>query len=161
MNAISPLDGALVYNTTEEALFYYDNGVWNPVGEGAHDVPPNNVFVGNNTGIGLTSGTQNAAFGFRTLETNASGSRNTAMGTFALNSVDGDNNSALGYGALRNNASGRNNSAFGYNVLTQLTDGINNSAFGLNALLESNGSRNTAIGTASFRWLIPETIIRL
>ena len=34
MSAIAPLDGAIVYNTTEECVFYYDGGEWNNLCEG-------------------------------------------------------------------------------------------------------------------------------
>ena len=60
MNAITPLDGALIYNTTEEALFYYESGVWSQVGNITE--VGNNLFAGDLSGNANTAGPRIAAY---------------------------------------------------------------------------------------------------
>ncbi len=168
MNAISPLDGAVIYNTTEESLFYYDNGTWSAVG-GINEVG-NNIFAGSSAGDN-TTGVQNAAFGFNAFRSNTTGARNTAVGNFtldanttavnsnafgfnALRASNANNNNAFGVNALRFNTTGVSNSAFGSNALRENIDGSNNSAFGLSSLQEALGANNSAFGRLALRRLI-------
>ena len=166
MNAITPLDGALIYNTVEEGLYYYENGAWNPVGN-VREVG-DNIFAGDRSGD-ANSGLRNAAYGFRAMEFNASGNNNTAMGRFSLrNNLAGTNNSAFGHSALTasnanfnsafgsfalaSSSTGTNNSAFGVSALRDHQSGADNSAFGLNALRRNiSGNNNSAFGVGSLQ----------
>ncbi len=169
MNAITPLEGALIYNTQEEALYYYENGAWSAVGR-VREVG-NNIFAGDLSGNALTAGLRNTAYGFRTLRFNTSGNNNTAVGTFslennlaainnsafgfnALRDANANNNSAFGSFALRFNAGGIGNSAFGVNALRTNTDGNNNSAFGLGSLQVALGLNNSAFGRFAMQQLV-------
>jgi len=166
MNAITPLDGALIYNSQEEGLYYYDNSTWSAVGNVREEA--DNIFAGDRSGD-ANSGLRNAAFGFRAMEFNASGNNNTAMGRFSLrNNLNASNNSAFGYNALsasnaalnsafgafalESNSTGANNSAFGVSSLRSHQSGANNSAFGLNALRGNvSGNNNSAFGVGSLQ----------
>jgi cytoskeletal protein CcmA (bactofilin family) len=109
-----------------------------------------------NTGVGvdvfedLTSGDNNAAFGFFALGNNTSGGNNTMVGAYAgaLN-IDDSNNTAVGYavnypdggsnntgiGSVALNANtGDGNTAVGYATLNKNTTGANNVAVGVLAL---------------------------
>jgi hypothetical protein len=93
----------------------------------------------------VTSGSQNAAFGFNALASTTNGSGNSALGSNALELNTGDANSAVGQFAL-NAASGFGNSGIGSQAL-QLNTGNENSAVGGRALLNnSGGNANTAVG---------------
>lgn len=58
----------------------------------------------------------------------------------------GDNNTAIGFKALRNNTSGGGNTATGSDALHHNTTGSNNTAYGTEALFYNNGQNNTAVG---------------
>ncbi|MDM9632738.1 hypothetical protein [Robiginitalea aurantiaca] len=167
MNAITPLEGGIVYNTDEESLFYYENGIWNPVGGVKNS--GENLFAGSEAGDSNTSGIRNVALGFSSFRSNSTGNYNTATGSFSLDSNVGssnnsafgynalresraNNNSAFGFNSLRRNVSGVNNSAFGVNALRDLVNGDNNSAVGMNALRSTDGFRNTAVGEQALQW---------
>jgi len=84
-------------------------------------------------------------------KTDASGS-SVFLGFEAGNSDDGtnNNNTGLGYRALRNTTSGSNNTGVGASALIYNTTGSSNSAFGSAALLaNTTGSKNTSIGFES------------
>jgi trimeric autotransporter adhesin len=122
-----------------------------------------------NTGVGvdvfedLTSGDNNAAFGFFALGNNTSGGNNTMVGAYAgaLN-IDDSNNTAVGYavnypdggsnntgiGSVALNANtGDGNTAVGYATLNKNTTGANNVAVGVLALnANTEGDSNVAIG---------------
>ena len=80
---------------------------------------------------------------------------NTALGVDALISttigsptpLSGEDNTALGFFALRNNTSGRDNTAVGDSALVINRTGYSNTAVGANALFYNfDGTRNTAAG---------------
>jgi hypothetical protein len=82
------------------------------------------------------------------LSTNTAGTRNTGIGTQALdvNTLASDN-TAVGFSALRTNTTNGANTAVGSYAL-ELNTGQQNSALGWYALLENaGGSFNTAIGS--------------
>ncbi len=61
--------------------------------------------------------------------------------------INGDYNTAIGYGILKSNISGTHNTATGYTALFSNTKGASNVANGLSALYSNTeGSNNTAIG---------------
>jgi hypothetical protein len=80
---------------------------------------------------------------------------NTAMGTQALNVIDGnayfgDNNTAAGYQALYSSQNSIANTAFGAGALYSDTVGLQNTAVGSTALYTNlTGDNNVAIGTLS------------
>jgi hypothetical protein len=78
---------------------------------------------------------------------NGSKLRNTAFGTNALDVTNADNNTAIGYQALKSNTDGTLNTAIGREALTNNTEGVSNVAVG-NGTLSTNtiGLKNVAIG---------------
>jgi hypothetical protein len=97
-------------------------------------------------------GTSNVAIGLNAMgggpEGNASGDNNTAIGTGALfNNNGGGDNVAIGSQALSGNTTGAQNTATGYQALYNNTTGYNNTATGLLALYSNTtGYQNTAVG---------------
>ena len=94
-----------------------------------------------------TSGSYNSAFGVCALGSNTSGNENTAVGYLALcSNTDGTSNTAVGGKALYNNTANYN-TATGYGALYSNTTGVDNTADGFKALLtNSTGGYNTAEG---------------
>ena len=62
--------------------------------------PGGNTAEGQNALLSLSSGTYNTAVGLFSLLSNTTGSFNTALGAGALLANTGDNNTAVGAGAL-------------------------------------------------------------
>lgn len=107
------------------------------------------VAIGVNALKNLTSGNDNVAVGFGSLEANTTGFQNIAVGTSALSlNSSGSYNTAIGYEALARNTSGILNTAVGSTSLYNNLMGNNNVGFGY-ATLQRNfsGSRNAAVGT--------------
>ncbi|MFA5240303.1 MAG: tail fiber domain-containing protein [Phycisphaerae bacterium] len=107
-----------------------------------------NIFIGEDAGVNITTGDRNAAVGYHALCSNNTGSRNSAMGMNALGSnITGNYNSAVGYYALYSNSTGNYNTAVGTTALQCNTTGYNNSAFGVLALFfNTTGYYNSAVG---------------
>jgi hypothetical protein len=107
-----------------------------------------NIFVGNNAGTSISSGTNNSFLGSAAGTSNTSGNYNTFIG----NSAGGDNsdgvqNTSVGYGALYSNISGDYNCAFGMQALSVNTVSYNN-AFGYQVLYNNTtGTHNNAFGS--------------
>ncbi len=93
-----------------------------------------NVAVGTNALVGTTN--------IATLK-----SKNVAVGGFALNFCNTDNNTAIGYQALQNNTTGSNNLAIGYRAGVNST-GSNNIFIGLQAGQSETGSNVLYIGNS-------------
>lgn len=105
-----------------------------------------------NTSIGYHSlyeshGNNNTAIGAHTLEING-GQGNTAVGLYSLSgNALGNNNVAIGRGAVATSLAVSETVAVGYNALNNNTTGINNTAIGSYALVtNNNASDNTAVG---------------
>ena len=96
------------------------------------------------------SGTRNAAVGCQALLNNTN-SDNTATGYQALfSNTIGAQNTANGAVALANNTTGNENTATGASALLFNTGGSNNTASGFHALLSNEtGIRNTAAGSGA------------
>lgn len=93
----------------------------------------------------------NAAFVYG----NSNSSNNTAVGHFALSSVQGNSNTAVGENAMRQGsltAAGSYNVGVGSRALTNALDGSNNVGIGYDALEVTTGSTNTAVGTEALRF---------
>jgi endosialidase-like protein len=125
-----------------------------------------NTTYGTGALASLTTGNDDAAFGYDALYYNTSGSRNTAVGvaSMVLNTsgetnvavgyetlyynTTGSSNSAVGSSALISNATGSNNTALGSQALYSNTSGKGNAAQGVNALYSNTtGIRNLGIGS--------------
>jgi hypothetical protein len=126
----------------------------------------NNTTASRNTAIGTNAlftqsysnngnswETGNVAIGYNALYLNQPidslfGIRNTAVGTYALQSnLYGRENTAIGYGALVSNSVGIGNTAVGFSSLFANTSGSENTALGWKALSFNNtGYSNTAQG---------------
>jgi hypothetical protein len=109
----------------ESAGYYVTTGVYNVslgVGASGNATGSNNVAVGRNS-LGALS--------------TASTNNGVAVGSLALNNVQGDNNTAVGYQAGRSVSTGTNNTIIGYNAAFSGTNNL------------STGSNNTLIGNAA------------
>jgi hypothetical protein len=95
-----------------------------------------------------TTGSYNAAHGYRALYSNTTGESNSAVGYQALYfNTTGVNNTAHGFRALYSNTTSANNSATGIYALYNNTTGANNTATGTNALISNTtGANNSAVG---------------
>ena len=109
-----------------------------------------------NTGIGfslgsLTTGYENTAMGFNSLNFNTTGYFNTAVGVQSLNSnTMGFQNTAMGLNSLYSNDIGVYNTAVGFGSLFSNTFGAWNTALGYNAgSTITTGSNLTCIGNNS------------
>jgi hypothetical protein len=94
---------------------------------------------------------RNVTAGVLPLEFNSTGNDNTAVGYGAMNvNTTGSNNTALGSSALLSNNIGGLNTAVGYGALNRNTSGNNNTAVGVEALVTNNtGYENTAVGRSA------------
>jgi trimeric autotransporter adhesin len=128
----------------------------------------NNIFVGENTGTGITSGSANAFIGFNAGASNTSGGSNVFIGVNAGSSnVGGNSNLFLGSNAGVANisgnlntfigpASGVTNSSGSGNMFIGFSSGYSNTTGGDNVMLgisagvnNTTGSTNVFIGSNS------------
>jgi hypothetical protein len=109
----------------------------------------NNIKVGEDALVYVTTGIQNTAFGRNTLFATNTGSNNIAIGDTALTeNASGSNNIAIGQNTLKS-SNGSGGVAIGSKAL-ELTSGSTNTAIGFNSgLLVTNGSSNTFVGSLS------------
>jgi len=117
---------------------------------------PDGGYAGGNTAegedalLGLTTGLYNTAVGFVSLETNAEGNLNTAIGAGTLLANTATENTAIGAGALLSNTTGADNTANGAFALFSNTEGNDNTASGTSALQSNTiGFGNTANGASA------------
>jgi hypothetical protein len=99
-----------------------------------------------------TSGTFNTAIGASALTLNT-GTGNTACGNVTLfNNTTGAENTAIGAGALSANTEGLDNAATGFGSLSHNTTGNSNTADGSGALFNNTtGDFNTAVGQGALQ----------
>ncbi len=171
----TPATGLLIYQTNNTPGFYYYSGTawkaitpktgWSLTGNagtnaatnfiGTTDAQPL-VFKVNNQNAGYlgTPSTTNTAFGYQTLNANASGVSNIANGYQALfTNTGGSYNSANGVQALYANTTGHDNTANGFWSLVSNSIGYYNTATGGYSLYSnSDGIGNTANGISSLRF---------
>jgi hypothetical protein len=94
-----------------------------------------------------SGGDFNSAFGFDALNSNTTSIANTAIGAFALDANNGNDNTATGFNALFSNTTGNDNTATGAFALNDNTTGSDNTANGRDALgNNTTGNFNTATG---------------
>jgi hypothetical protein len=121
--------------------------------------PVSNTADGQNALLSITTGIHNSAFGFDALLSNSISKFNTAVGSVALladngtTAGEGDQNTAVGTGALLSNTTGGSNTAVGAFALLFNIDGGGHTAVGEGALENNNASglfaSNTAVGIAA------------
>ena len=127
------------------------------VGAGAGSVPTNTAVGGvpgsPPTGAALdsnTTGSNNTAAGYNALTSNTDGIQNVAVGSQALDAnTGGDYNVAVGYDALSAATTVNYNTGVGYRALNATVTGAGNTAVGSDALLLTTGANNTAVGYAA------------
>lgn len=110
------------------------------------------IFMGYQSGTGITTGQGNTAFGNGAMQSTTSGHLNTAMGFNALfSNTTSNGNLAAGQAALYSNTTGGFNTAVGQNALVNNTTGELNSALGSGADVSSGTFSNaTAIGARAY-----------
>lgn len=117
-----------------------------------------NIAVGGGALQSNTSGSFNSAIGFQALVSNTTGNSNMAMGDWALSAnTTGEANTAVGIDSLWNNVTGGQNSALGFYSLVSNKWGVNNTAVGAQSLTNNigiegdayAGGSNTAVGAYS------------
>lgn len=118
--------------------------------------PGSNLFIGRDAGLSndgktFPLGFGNAFIGQFSGVYNYSGSRNSALGTYALwGNVMGNENVAIGYESLLLGENGTRNTALGFRSMMNFMKGNNNVAIGPQTLMNTDGgSINIAIGSAS------------
>ncbi|MBS1688603.1 MAG: tail fiber domain-containing protein, partial [Bacteroidetes bacterium] len=106
-----------------------------------------NVVEGENAMFNNTTGSYNVANGSMALYSNIAGNYNVALGYQALYVNTADQNTALGFRALKNNSTGSYNTASGLAALYTNGPGANNTADGFQSLYTNySGNNNTALG---------------
>lgn len=107
----------------------------------------NNVGVGLDALLRVTSGEGNTAIGVSSLAANTSGRLNTATGASALPAnTTGTGNSGYGVNAMYSNTSGDYNTGLGSLSLFSNSAGSSNTAIGYAALSRNTANGNTAAG---------------
>ena len=111
----------------------------------------NNAAFGYQALQANTTAPNNTAVGSQALQANLTGSANTATGAQALGAnTTGFANTATGAGALASSTGGIGNAAFGWHALSSATTPSSNAAFGSTALASATtGASNVSVGTAS------------
>jgi len=117
-----------------------------------------NTAIGHHALTRLTSGTMNTAVGVFSQDYNRTGVNNTSVGKESLSQLghdDSDNNTAVGFQAMRsagtpNNNDAAQNVAVGSKALTAILDGDNNVAVGyLAGAAITTGEGNNIIGMSA------------
>jgi hypothetical protein len=109
-----------------------------------------NAALGSSALLHLDSGENNVAVGSNALLANINGNGNTAVGTAASLNTKGNQNTAVGFGALAQPvlSAGDDNTAIGFAALVNLTSGNGNIALGDGAGADSHsGNNNIYIGS--------------
>jgi hypothetical protein len=110
------------------------SGATGAVNLGAYDLKVNGLTVG--LGGGAVSG--NTALGSSALNSNLTGSFNTALGTSSLINSIGSYNTAVGTEALKTNISGTGNTALGFGADVSVNNLTNATAIGYNAKVQNS-----------------------
>ncbi len=143
-NALAP-----AFNTTSGTIY---NGAVRVAYLGGVALVSNvNIFLGYQSAVSNTTGSNNVVIGFQAFFNNTSGSQNTVVGTSALGlNTTGLNNTAIGYRVLTASTTANNNTGLGYQALVHCTTGASNMAIGYQSLAASTtGDSNTAVGLNS------------
>lgn len=123
------------------------------VGEGAGanasitSVDGYNTLIGHEAGKNVTTGRFNTAIGAGSFISSSTGDNNTGVGFYALRATTGGDNTALGYGSMLSNSSGQRNVGLGSLALRYNSTGNNNVAIGNEAgSANTTSSNNTILG---------------
>lgn len=173
MNAIvTPANGLLVFNTTDNSLYIRKStgwvnvnttlGGWQTSGNAGTDTSINFIgttdnraviFRTNNKKAGLLQDTLspyggNTSFGIGSLSSSSEGRDNVALGALALNkALNGTYNVAVGKNSLGIQTVTAFNTAIGAYCMDSTTSGIQNTAIGAQAMrFNTGGSNNVAVG---------------
>jgi Chaperone of endosialidase len=111
--------------------------IWFTVSGTAAAEPPSNLSLGSQALQSNTTGTNDTALGYQAMSSNTTGNANTAVGV----------------GALYKNTTGSGNTATGMAALGTNTTGFSNTAIGAKALLNATGKRNVALGDSAGEFL--------
>ncbi|KKM77392.1 hypothetical protein LCGC14_1370520, partial [marine sediment metagenome] len=143
-------------NDTTGATFEGDRNIYMGYQSGAGLTGGSNNTGTANVGIGYrtlrlnTTGNENFALGFEALSRNTSGSRNTAIGSLSMNlATTHSDNVALGSNTMSKTTTGAsNNTVIGSTAGQWISSGDNNINIGYRcARFNQTGSKNTVIGT--------------
>lgn len=140
--------------TQRGQLEFLNNGSSIFIGEQAGDnddeTANRNSFIGYQSGLANTAGSDNIGLGYQSLYSNVSGNYNIGLGNGTLRNNTGNGNVAIGNNAMAQNTIGANNLAIGTNALSQSTTAFWNTGLGANALRNNTtGESNTATGPNS------------
>jgi len=119
---------------------------------GAKSFSSNATFNGQTIGKGNASGDQNLAIGAGAMNGVSTGTRNTAVGFFAMLSYVGssfDNNTSLGYSNLVSLTTGSGNTSVGAEAMLSNAIGTHNTSIGNQSLINVTGHENIGIGKSS------------
>ena len=108
------------------------------------DIMISTLTIGKGSGGDYTS----VAIGTDALDVNTTGTRNTAIGTYALLNTTGGNNTANGYYALQTNTTGSNNTSIGSFSGPDVGNLVNSTAIGFEARVTNSNTiqlGNTAV----------------
>ena len=117
------------------------------------DLAVNGLTIGKGKG----QNNYNTAVGHEALSSsNASGTRNTAVGYLALKDYSGtsfDNNTGVGYFNMIGLTTGGGNTSVGAETMFNVASGSNNTGIGNQSLISTSGNNNVGVGTRSGNFL--------
>jgi len=183
----SPKAGLIIYQTDGvTGLYVYNGSAWEAVAGGTtgsgwalngnSGTNPSSSFIGtidnqplkfriNNMPAGeLNPINFNIGFGKTTLESNTTGTQNTAIGGNSLNhNTTGQDNVGVGIGSLFSNTSGDGNVGIGLAALVFNKTGNNNVGVGAHVLYNNQqGYSNVAVGiSSSFSNIVGNNIVAI
>jgi hypothetical protein len=106
------------------------------------------------SGIAAAEPPSNLSLGPQALQSNTTGTNDTALGYQTMSSnTTGNANTAVGVGALYKNTTGTGNTATGMAALGTNTTGFSSTAIGAKALLNATGNCNVALGDSAGEFL--------
>ncbi len=176
MTGLNVVNGMVVYNSTFNSLYAYQNGAWGPLITGGAPSTSDYILktadasLPNSQSLGLlttgllkntvaasvgtlstaTHGVDYYAPGYPTTIIDTGDGGNFFIGSFAGESIAGGvNNMGGGDSSLNALTTGSYNSAYGPSSLEFLVTGSSNSAFGFEALGNNLNSYNSAFGVQS------------
>ena len=154
------LGDVTITTPTAGQILTYSSGQWinttnsgggggsiDALSDGKTDYPDESLFLGQNSGNALTSGTRLTAVGSNAMASATAVSTSVAMGAGALSAMtQGFNHIAIGDYAMGNFTSiGGNNIAIGTYAMSAAS-GFDNVIIGTEGLLSASGSNNTGVG---------------
>lgn len=130
--------------TASTPQVWYDSDPGTPLGE--LRATTNQIGVGRHALEQIVTGTTNTAVGANALYRTTTANANTAVGYGALETANGNSNTAVGAGAAGAVTTGIANTAVGVNSLMSDLTGTSNAALGHSALAAMTGSNSVGVG---------------